>query len=154
MAKLDLPVKTNEEALAAWDANLPVWSCSMGGMSDGYEQAIHIVAFEMLRSMLQHPCPEPLPVIPIDQDRRTINEVIAEQNAHRQKWQEYLDMIEKTPNVVAAIEQCQITGAQFGAAVNLAGVFIMNGYQKAMLEQVPDGREIMVSKTFPTLVGE
>ncbi|MDG4721843.1 hypothetical protein [Thalassospira aquimaris] len=40
-----------QEALAAWDRGEPIQTCQMGGISDDYEQAIHIMGMEMLRAM-------------------------------------------------------------------------------------------------------
>lgn len=42
-------VKTCAEAVARWDADQLVWSVTMGGLGPGYEQAIQICVFEMLR---------------------------------------------------------------------------------------------------------
>lgn len=38
------------ELLADWDAGKEVTTVSMGGMSEGYEQAIHAAAFAILKA--------------------------------------------------------------------------------------------------------
>jgi hypothetical protein len=40
---------TAQEALSRWDAGDIVWTVSMSGMGPGYEQAIHVLVFEIIR---------------------------------------------------------------------------------------------------------
>jgi hypothetical protein len=135
---MDWRNSTNEDALAAWDRGEPVWSCDMGGMGPGYEQCIQLMGFEMLRAMVASP-PE--------------NWEVLTGPDGRDAWSEYKDKIEAVPGVKAAIESLQPSGAQFGAAMNIASVFARNGYSGGV-EKIPEERRIQVSKNFPTLDGK
>lgn len=130
--------KTNEEALAAWDAGEPIWTCEMGGMGPGYEQCIQLMGFEMLRAMIAAP--------PTSWD-----ELTGEDGGD--KWRAYRDQIESIPAVKVTIKHLSPSGAQFGAAMSLASTLAINGYSKG-IEKVPDDRRILVSKNFPTLDGK
>jgi hypothetical protein len=44
--------ETAAEALARWDDGKTVWTVEMGGLGPGYEQAIHVTAFELIREAL------------------------------------------------------------------------------------------------------
>lgn len=44
--------KDAADLLARWDSGRSVWSIEMGGFGPGYEQALQIAAFEMLRCLL------------------------------------------------------------------------------------------------------
>jgi hypothetical protein len=173
MVQIHLTIKTNEEALTAWDRNSPVWTCVMGGLGPGYEQVIHLIAFELLRSMIllgpnfqnvaEHPAPledekdlatMEEKIAAQDADHRIIREIIeeaeAKKAAHQKAWKEYADLIENTQNVRDVIEKLGPSGAQFSAAMNIASVFLINGYEKT-IEMIPEGRAIMVTKEFPNL---
>lgn len=126
---------TNEEVLAKWDAGEPVWTCDMGGMGPGYEQCIQLIAFEMFRSMVAEP-PE------------NWDDLNGEDG--RDAWRAYSDKIEATPNVKAVIEKLGPSGAQFGAAMNIASVFASKGYEAGQ-ETIPADRKIQASKHFPSL---
>lgn len=136
---MDWRTATNEEALAAWDSGEPIWTCDMGGMGPGYEQCIQIMGFEMLRAMVRVP--------PADGWDSVSGE------AGRDRWLAYRDIIEALPEVKSVISHLEPSGAQFGAAMNIAAVFGMNGYAAGM-EKVPEDRRIQVSKYFPTLDGK
>lgn len=125
---------TNEDALRAWDAGEPIWSCDMGGMGPGYEQCIQIMGFTMLRAMLANP---------VDWSTLTGSD-------NRDAWQAYTAKIDTDPTVKRVVSELQPSGAQHGAAMNIASVFAMNGYSKGM-QMVPSDRRIQVAKNFPTL---
>lgn len=135
---MDWRTATNEDALKAWDAGEPIWTCDMGGMGPGYEQCIQIMAFEMLRAMVAQP--------PADWEKLNGED-------GRDAWRSYKDQIEAIPAVKAAIHTLGPSGAQFGAAMNIASTFASLGYAGGM-EKVPQDRRILVSKTFPTLDGK
>lgn len=120
---------TAEDALKAWDSGELVWTCSMGGMGPGYEQCIQVMGFEMLRAMLKSP--------PDDWSKM-----------EGDPWKKYVDKIEADPIVKACVKTMRPSGAQFGAAMNLASVFARQGYGEGM-KTVPDDRRMMVSKNFP-----
>lgn len=117
---------TAYEALASWDEGKPIWSVSMGGLGPSYEQAIQNMAFEILRSLL---------IYPPEWERMGDDKLYAEK---------YRDKIEKTTNVSKVVEYTQPSGAQFGAAMNLAMVIARQGYAVA-LGKVPEERHILVS---------
>lgn len=48
---------TVEELLSAWDRGEPIWSITMGGLGPGYEQAIQILAVEIVRDHIGKPLP-------------------------------------------------------------------------------------------------
>jgi hypothetical protein len=127
---------TNEDALRAWDAGEPIWTCDLGGMGPGYEQCIQLMGFEMLRAMLANP---------VDWDAVTGLD-------GRDAWRAYSDKIDADPAVKRVVSELQPSGAQHGAAMNIASVFAMHGYSKGM-QLVPEDRRIQVSKNFPTLSG-
>jgi hypothetical protein len=132
---MDWRKSTNEDALAAWDKNEPIWSCDMGGMGPGYEQAIQLMGFEMLRAIVANPPPVAFEALRLN----------------KEEFKAYSDKIEKLPAVKEVISKVQPSGAQFGAAMNIAFVFAINGYAKGM-EMVPEDRRIQVQKEMPTLV--
>lgn len=149
---------TNEQLIEAWDSNRSITTCNMGGMGDGYEHVIHVLAMEILRSMLKHPAPAPLEedvrtaeekMAAQDADHRKIGEIIEQEKSYREakqkEWRDYSDLIEGTPNVKGVIQQTDCTGAQFGAAMNIASVFLINGYDKGCA-MIPKDRLIQIQK--------
>jgi hypothetical protein len=135
MGMLDWKNATNEDALAAWDAGDSVWSVELGGLGPGYEQCIQLMGFETLRAMLANP-PADWAAFTDDKDA----------------WKAYREMIEALPEVKAAIAALQPSGAQFGAAMNIASVFARKGYA-AGLAMAESDRHIQVRKSFPSLNG-
>jgi hypothetical protein len=129
--------QTNESALAAWDAGAEIWSCSMGGLSEGYEQCIQNMGLEMLRAMVADPLDWS------DYDGKSDDQKLS-------LWRGYTDRIESVPTVKAVVADLHPSGAQFGAAMNIASVFARNGYEKG-IEMVPSDRRIRISKRVPAL---
>lgn len=119
---------TASEALVAWDAGESVWTVAMGGIGLGYEQAIQIMAFEFLRFMLANP--------PSDWGSFVED---------AKKWEEYRASIENAAK--DTISRIQPSGAQFGAAMNMAACFARKGYA-AGLASAGDDRHILCSRTF------
>jgi hypothetical protein len=128
---IDWKSATNEDALAEWDRGGSVWSCELGGLGPGYEQCIQIMGFEFLRAMLADP---------FDYSKAD----------DKDQWKAYIDKIEGMPGPKSVIEQLSPSGAQFGAAMNIASVFARNGYSKGM-DMVPEDRRIQVSKDFQSI---
>jgi hypothetical protein len=95
----------------------------MGGLGPGYEQAIQILVFEILREHLRTKKPLPTP-----------------QSANANGWMD---------NVIHRINEQLggFSGAQVGAAKNLAYHYLKDGYAKS-LEKCKD-RTIQVSRFFP-----
>lgn len=129
---IDYRSASNEDALTEWDNGGVIWSCEMGGLGPGYEQCIQIMTFEFLRAMLADP---------FDYDGKADD---------KEAWRAYVDRIEAMPGPKSIIETLGPSGAQFGAAMNIAGVFARHGYARGM-EMVPKNRRIQVSKTFPSM---
>jgi len=115
---------TWREAASAWHRGHNVWSVEMGGIGPGYEQAIQILVFEIMH---QWPNDKPLPV------------------AIDKQWpEEYSSLCRKLGSEL----NLGLSGAQGGAAMNLAYRFMKNGYDET-LDSTPQDRRIQVSKNFP-----
>ena len=119
--------KDAADLLSRWDNGDTVWTLSMGGLGPGYEQAIQIMMFEMLRALLNL---EP------DEDQFT-----------PEKWPALRDRIEGA--IAETIEKIGPSGAQFGAALNLATGLYHRGPQ-AIRSEVSSDRHIQVSRAFPS----
>lgn len=52
------PADTAAEQLRRWDAGETIWTIEMGGLGPGYEQAIQVLAIEIVRDNLNRPLPE------------------------------------------------------------------------------------------------
>lgn len=119
--------RTALEALARWDSGDSVFTVSMGGLGPGYEQCIHIMAFEIIRvcATLKDK------ILAMDKERR---------------WKVLSDSVpEKILDVIGP------SGAQMGAAVNLAWIVIDRGWQAAITDPAVKDRLIQVSKNFPVV---
>lgn len=113
--------------LAKWDRGDGVWTVQMGGLSAGYDQAINIAAAEMLRAFLDL---KPVLVTgePIPQEvRDAISTALGD-----------------APSALG------LSGAQYGAAFNLAMAIYHLGPIKAVGE-APDDRRIQASQNWPSL---
>lgn len=118
------------EWLAKWDAGEIVWSIEMGGLGPGYEQAIQIAVAEILRHLL-------------------------DKQYDAAKW----DDSETSKSVCEAVEEygfanerikvLKLSGAQWGAALNLACQFYRRGPQEVMTDEAVKDRHIQVSRAFP-----
>lgn len=124
--------ETAAEALARWDAGEMVGTVEMGGLGPGYEQCIHIIAFELIRALLAADwhTPEPYP-----KDK-------AEQAKIRAAWDAICD------SVLVRLDGGGYSGAQVGAAQNLAAIVLQQGWRVG-LDQAGEDRQIMVSRTLP-----
>jgi hypothetical protein len=112
---------TVAELLAAWDAGETIWSIEMGGLGPGYEQAIQVLAIELMRDCAGQPLPE-------------------SEEAERAWGKATISRVDK---------DCGgFSGAQVGAAKQIAYKFIKQGPQAALAE-VQDDRRILVSKFWP-----
>ncbi len=114
---------TCDDVVKAWDAGETIQSISMGGMGPGYEQCIQAMALEMLRGLCKR---KPNPKDWEDQD----------------KWRADRQLMDA--DAPELVERLGVTGAQFGAAINMACVFYINGPKKAM-RMAPADRWIEVS---------
>lgn len=129
-AEIDLYGADAADWLARWDAGRGVWSIEMGGLGPGYEQCIHITAAEILRHLLAAKYDAAL-----WQDKDT--------------WARDRELIEKDGFANPVIEKLGLSGAQWGAAMQVATKLYMDGPRKIMnLSELKD-RHIQVSKNFP-----
>ena len=119
--------KDAQEILDRWDNNEIVWSCEMGGLGPGYEQAIQITAFEILRCCLTADYTE---------------------EDYKERWDETRKEIE-TLTLQRLDRQLGLSGAQWGAALNLGVRFHRSGPQA--YDSIPEDRKIQVSKHIPSL---
>lgn len=116
--------------LRRWDKGDTVWSIEMGGLGPGYEQCIHITCAEILRNML---------------DRKY--DVTKWEDADT--WKQDRTEIEKMGFDNPTIKALGLSGAQWGAAMNLACHFYRNGPRAVMTDEQVKDRRIQVSRTFP-----
>ncbi len=115
--------KEIKKLLKAFDNNEPVTTIEMGGIGPGYEQAIQLLVFEIMRA-----------------DSPLLDKF----NSKTNKWEDWAkDTINKMDEVY------HFSGAQVGAAKNLAYEFMKFGYQY-IIDKAPEDRRIMVTKHFPT----
>jgi hypothetical protein len=130
---------TIDEALAAWDAGDEVQTVEMGGMGDGYEMAIQIVAFELLRAM---------------RDDAALGQAVSEIPNGARFPQETQDRLDKVIHALDAKSEetgryrLGLSGAQAGAAKSLAVTIHRRGYDALKDEEVRD-RLIFVRKQDP-----
>lgn len=116
---------TASDWLARWDAGEEVLSVEMGGFGPDYEQPIQESAAEILRIMLNFPGG----YVPSES---SFSEV-----------EEQFHALQSRPH--------GITGAQFGAAANIASCFFVRGCRDALSDPSLADRIIMVRKTPGTI---
>jgi hypothetical protein len=121
------PIPENvSDALAEWDEGKTVFSVEMGGLGPGYEMAIQGLAFELIRAIRDASFSE------------------WENDEARAK----LDAEALEP----VVSRCDsepwggFSGAQVGAAKNLASCVCRRGYRAALRDEVVNDRLIQVSK--------
>lgn len=113
--------------VAEWDGGGLIHTIDMGGMGPGYEQAIQTTAVEILRHLVD------AGYDPAMWDDRDV-------------WRADRDAIDKAVN--PRVEGLGLSGAQWGAAMNVATMFYMRG-PAAALALAPENRRIMASAHFP-----
>ena len=114
--------------LARWDAGTSVHTIEMGGLGPGYEQALQVAMFEILREMLDR---EPDHSLWDDKD----------------VWKAFREDLSKA--VMPRVNHLGLSGAQWGAAVSLASAFYMRGPRDVMKDKAGAERGIMVCRKFP-----
>lgn len=120
--------ETARQALERWDSGDSLWTVEMGGLGPGYEQVIHIAAFELIRKLL------------LIQDNR-----LPFPDEGSDEWGPLLDRLMTDVN---REQELGMSGAQAGASQSLAYKFVMFGY-KHMLDQAPQDRLILVDSVWP-----
>ena len=116
-----------KEWVARWDKGESIWSVSMGGIGPGYEQAIQVMAVEMVRAMLD---------LQIDSSRWK----------EEGEWEADRSAIEA--RIKPTIESIGPSGAQFGAALNLAACMYKRGPSCLQDAEIKD-KLIQVSNNWP-----
>lgn len=117
------------EWLKRWDEGRSVWTISMGGLGPGYEQVIHITAAEILRWYLAN---KP------DLD-----------SLSKEEWKSIYDELDKA--VSSTVQSLGLSGAQWGAAVNIASMLYRKGPRAVMADERVKDRHIQVQRTFPVV---
>jgi hypothetical protein len=116
--------------LARWDRGEGVWSISMGGLGPGYEQCIQITAAEIVRWFVDN-------------------------NADASLWDDQtaakpiFDRMEKVLFDVPTVKKLGLSGAQWGAARNLAANLYRQGPRAMMNDERVKDRHIQVCRVFP-----
>jgi hypothetical protein len=127
---------TNEEAmefygadaadwLSRWDAGKLVWSVEMGGLGPGYEQALQITATRIVRWLVEHTPDET---------------AFTEEN-----WKVTRTRIEDG----VSVEDLGLSGAQWGAAMNIALSLYRRGPSACLTDPQIEDRKIQISRHFP-----
>jgi len=120
--------QTAAEALERWDEGQNVFTIEMGGLGPGYEQAIQVLVFEMIRDNLNTRLPRQS-----DPNFKAFSDSFGDSTVHR--------INEKMGGY---------TGAMVGAAKCLAYLALRDGWEK-MLNSAPKDRHIQVSNYIPSL---
>lgn len=130
-ADIDLYGADAADWLARWDSDKSVWSISMGGLGPGYEQCIHVSAAEILRWLLAN--------------KPDASAWGNDDGSYRAA----MDTMEKAVFKIHAVKILGLSGAQWGAAMNLAAQLYIHGPRHIMgLKELQD-RKIRVSRSFP-----
>lgn len=119
-----------QDWLNRWDKGEIVWSISMGGLGPAYEQCIQITTAEIVRHML---------------DKKYDHEFWEDS----EKWKEDLEKISEHTLSQKVIKDLGLSGAQWGAAVNLACHLYQKGPRQIMKDKQVKDRHIQVKKDFP-----
>lgn len=120
---------TIEEWLQRWDSGRSVWSISMGGLGPGYEQAIQVTVVEVLRHM--------------------VAEQYDADSWEDTGWKRDREKIEAWSFKHEPITKLGLSGAMWGAAMNLACMLYRHGPVKVITDERVKDRHIQVSKNFP-----
>lgn len=114
------------EWLRRWDAGQTVWSIEMGGLGPGYEQCIHITCAEILRVMLDRQCD-------------------ASKWSDKDEWRRAREEIDKAVMALPVIDELGLSGAQWGAAMNVAACLYKQGPRGVMNDERVKDRHIQVN---------
>ena len=125
-AKEDSYGKDSQDWLDRWDANKSVWSIEMGGFGPGYEQCVQITVAEALRWFLENK--------PRWDDAT---------------WKQVGEALQAAMFANEKVKQLGLSGAQYGAAVNLASLFYEAGPIAVLTDERMKDRKIQVNRTFP-----
>ena len=123
--------KDSKEWLKRWDNGDAVWSIEMGGLGPGYEQAIQITFVEMLRYLFNK-----------NYNTTTWND--------KEIWKADLKKMETYAFSNETIKKLGLSGAQWGAAMNLAIIFYKRSPVNIMNDDQVKNRHIQINKYFPS----
>lgn len=129
-SEIDLYGASPADWLERWDAGKGVWSIEMGGLGPGYEQCIHITMAEILRHLIAK-----------SYDWSKWED--------KDEWKRVSDEIEAVGFENPVIKQLGLSGAQWGAAMNLATMFYRRGPRAVMKDKRVKDRHIQVCRDFP-----
>lgn len=125
--------KDISEWLERWDAGRSVWSIEMGGLGPGYEQAIQILAAEVVRHFISIKA----------------NWWDRAEEANDEAWKAIRASCDQ---IVTRIDKHMgFSGAQVGAAISLASHLYRKGPRAIMEDDAVKDRHIQVSKELPSL---
>lgn len=116
--------------LKRWDEGRSVWSIEMGGLGPGYEQCIQITTAEIVRRMIAQ-------------------KYDGQKWANKDDWKRDREEIEKWSFDNERIKALGLSGAQWGAALNLAAHLYQDGPRKVLTDKRVEDRKIQVSRNFP-----
>ncbi len=121
---------TAQEWLDKWDSGQSVFTIEMGGIGPGYEQCIHITCAELIRHMLTEK---------YDSSRWS----------DQAQWDIDREAIRASSFKNEKIMGLGLSGAQFGAAMQLATHFYMHGPRSLLEKKDMKDRTIQVSSNWP-----
>lgn len=130
-------IETVEEMLTAWDRGDAVTTIEMGGLGPGYEQALQIAAVELVRSI---------------KDNTHVRGIFRRSNEAKSSEEDNKTLQNILDSALTEIEKrfdLGLSGAQAGAAMNIATMFVRHGYRKA-IDLAPEDRRILISKYWPS----
>lgn len=128
--EIELYGESAQDWLDRWDEGRSVWSIEMGGLGPGYEQCIHVTAAELLRHMLAE-----------GYDANAWSDA--------DTWSGDRDKIDTYSHANETINALGLSGAQYGAALNLAAMLYRRGPRHVLNDERVKDRHIQVSKNFP-----
>lgn len=118
------------EWLRRWDNGDIVWSVEMGGLGPGYEQCIQITAAEALRFLINS-----------SPDKADLED--------EAKWRLFREKIDQNLLTNEVVKRLGLSGAQAGAAVNIAVRFYIDQPYIALQDKRIKDRLIQVQNKFP-----
>ena len=127
---IDCYGKDAQDWLNRWDGGKTVWSIEMGGMGPGYEQAIQVTVAEVLRHLIDE-----------SYDHSSWSDT--------DKAKDDGEKIRKASFDNKVIDGLGLSGAQYGAAFQVATKLYMDGPIGVMTSDQVADRHIQISKSFP-----
>ena len=117
--------------LKRWDEGRSVFTVEMGGLGPGYEQCIHVTMFEILRWLIA--------------EKPDFGALEKDDAA----WRALRDRMDAAIFAIPEMKEMGHSGAQFGAAVNLAIRFYRQGPRAVLTSPKIQDRKIQVSRDWP-----